>query len=147
MAQGIPKVVLEKLHAVPLFSGCNAKELRQIANLGARLNVRDGTVLTKQGKPGREFFLLLDGAARCLVDGNQVTTFGSGDFFGEMALLDRGPRHATVVAEGPIEVLVLYAGEFGRALFGAFGDSSPDRWGRTLIQRAERARANATPRT
>jgi CRP-like cAMP-binding protein len=142
MARGIPKVVLEKLHAVPLFSGCNAKELRQIANLGARLNVRDGTVLTKQGKPGREFFLLLDGAARCLVDGNQVTTFGSGDFFGEMALLDRGPRHATVVAEGPIEVLVLYAGEFDSLM-----DASPSITRKLLAALAERARANATPRT
>ncbi len=120
MARGIPKIILEKLHAVPLFSGCNAKELRQIANLGARLSVRDGTVLTRQGKAGREFFLLLDGHARCLVDGNLVAEFGPGDFFGEMALLDHGPRHATVMAAGPIEVLVLYGHEFTNLM-----DASP----------------------
>ncbi len=140
MARGIPKVILEKLHAVPLFSGCNAKELRQIANLGARLTVRDGTVLTRQGKPGREFFLLLDGGARCLVDGNLVATFGPGDFFGEMALLDHGPRHATVIAEGPIEVLVLYGNEFTN-LMGA----SPSIARKLLTALAERARANTSP--
>ncbi|MGO9658439.1 MAG: cyclic nucleotide-binding domain-containing protein [Acidimicrobiales bacterium] len=142
MARGVPKVVLEKLHAVPLLAGCNAKELRQIGNLGVRLNVADGTVLTKQGKPGREFFLLLNGAARCLVDGNVVANFGPGDFFGEMALLDHGPRHATVVAEGPIEVLILYGQEFHN-LMGA----SPSITRKLLAALAERARANANPRS
>jgi len=142
MARGIPKVVLERLHGVPLLSGCNAKELRQIANLGCRLNVADGTVLTKQGKAGREFFLLLDGAARCYVDGNLVANFGPGDFFGEMALLDHGPRHATVIADGASDVLVLYGNEFDNLL-----DASPSIAKKLLVALAQRARANASPRS
>ena len=59
-----------------------------------------------------------------------------------MALLDRGPRHATVIAEGPIEVLVLYAGEFDSLM-----DASPSITRKLLAALAERARANATPRT
>jgi CRP-like cAMP-binding protein len=127
------------LHAVPLLSGCSAKELRQIANLGVRLTVADGTVLTKQGKPGREFFLLLKGAARCLVDGTLAATFEAGDFFGEMALLDHGPRVATVIADGPAEVLVLYGSEFSDLL-----SASPSIAKKLLAALAERARANAT---
>jgi CRP-like cAMP-binding protein len=132
--------VLDKLKAVPLLSGCNGKELRQIANLGVRLTVRDGTAMTRQGKPGREFFLLIDGAPRCTVDGNLVATFGPGDFFGEMALLDRGPRHATVVAQGPAEVLVLYGNEFDDLM-----EASPSIARKLLSALAERARANAGP--
>ena len=136
MSRGIPKVVLETLRAVPLLSGCNAKELRQIANLGVRFTVSDGTVLTEQGKPGSEFFLLINGAARCTVDGSLATMFQAGDFFGEMALLDPGPRVATVIAEGPTEVLVLHGNEFAALL-----DASPSITKKLLIVLAKRARA------
>jgi CRP-like cAMP-binding protein len=142
MPRAIPKVVLETLRSVPLLTGCSAKELRQIANLGVRLTVSDGTVLTKQGKPGSEFFLLLKGAARCTVDGSLATTFEAGDFFGEMALLDHGPRVATVIAEGPTEVLVLYGHEFNALL-----DASPSITKKLLMALAKRVRANATARS
>jgi CRP-like cAMP-binding protein len=120
LERGIPKSVYDMLSAVPLFSTCSKSELRSIANLGARLTVADGAELTTQGKPGREFFLLTGGTARCLVDGRQIATFEAGDFFGEMALLGRRPRNATVVAEADVEVLVLNASEFRGLL-----DSSP----------------------
>lgn len=120
MERGMPKSVYDMLSAVPLFSTCTKSELRTIANLGTRLTVADGAVLTVQGKPGREFFLLIGGSARCLVDGREVAAFETGDFFGEMALLGRRPRNATVVAEGEVEVLVLNASEFRGLL-----DSSP----------------------
>jgi CRP-like cAMP-binding protein len=108
------------LSAVPLFSTCAKSELRAIANLGARLTVADGAVLTTQGHSGREFFLLTEGDARCLVDGEEIAKLGPGDFFGEMALLDKRPRNATVIADGDAEVLVLNASEFRGLL-----DSSP----------------------
>ena len=97
---------------------------------------------TSSSKPGREFVLLLDGAARCYVDGNLVANFGPGDFFGEMALLDHGPRHATVIADGPGEVLVLYGNEFDSLL-----DASPSIAKKLLVALAQRARANASPRS
>jgi len=139
MARGVPDVVIEMLHNVPLLSTCNKRELRQIANLGTHVSVVDGAVLTEQGQPGREFFLLLRGAARCLVDGALVASFSAGDFFGEMALLDHGPRHATVIADGTAELIVLNSSEFDTLL-----DASPSITKKLLFALAERTRANAT---
>jgi CRP-like cAMP-binding protein len=112
--------VFDMLAAVPLFSTCSKAELRTIANLGAGLTVADGAVLTTQGNPGREFFLLTRGGARCLVDGNKIASLEPGDFFGEMALMAKRPRNATVIAEGDTEVLVFNSSEFHDLL-----DSSP----------------------
>ncbi len=142
MARGAPKELIEMLHAVPLLSACNQKELRQIANLGTRISVADGAVLTEQGEQGREFFLLMSGGARCLVNGSLVAKFSPGDFFGEMALLDRGPRHATVIAEGQTDLIVLDGSEFSRLL-----DASPTITRKLLFALAERERANATVRS
>ena len=110
-----------------------------MAKLGVPLPVADGAVLTEQGEPGREFFLVLEGKSRCEVDGSVVAEFGPGDFFGEMALLDHGPRHATVVAEGPGEVLVLDGREFNTLL-----DASPTITRKLLTALAQRERANAS---
>jgi len=112
VGRGIPKSVFDMLSAVPLFSTCTKSELRTIASLGTPLDVDDGAVLTTQGQPGREFFLLTQGRARCIVDGTQVATLERGDFFGEMALLEKRPRNATMIAEGATSVLVLNASEF-----------------------------------
>jgi CRP/FNR family cyclic AMP-dependent transcriptional regulator len=140
MVRGVPKAVIDMLHAVPLLSACSTRELRAVANLGTQLPVDDGRVLIEQGKPGREFFLLTSGKARCLVDGTEVARFGPGDFFGEMALLERGPRQATVVVvDGPAEVLVLDGREFDHLL-----DASPSTARKLLKAVAERERANAT---
>jgi CRP-like cAMP-binding protein len=139
MARGVPKAVIEMLRAVPLLSACSTRELREVANLGTLLPVDDGRVLIEQGRPGREFFLLTSGKARCVVDGLEAAHFGPGDFFGEMALLEHGPRHATVVVEGPAEVLVLDGREFDRLL-----DASPSIARKLLKAVAERERANAT---
>ncbi len=142
MARGASKEVIEMLHAVPLFSACSKKEVKQIANLGTHVTVADGTVLTEQGTPGREFFLLVSGGARCVVNGSLVANFSAGDFFGEMALLDHGPCHATVITEGQSELIVLDGTEFGTLL-----DASPSITKKLLFALAERQRANATPRS
>ena len=142
MPRGIPKSVIDMLKAVPLLSECTSAELRQIASLGSELPVADGRVLTEQGRPAREFFLLMEGKARCLINGTEVAQFGPGDFFGEMALLEHGPRHATVVADGPGQVLVLDGREFDTLL-----DTSPSIARKLLKALAERERANATMRS
>jgi CRP-like cAMP-binding protein len=138
MGRGVPKAVIDMLAAVPLLSACSRKELRQIAGLGTAIKVRDGEVLTEQGRSAREFFLVVDGTARCLVDGTVVASLGPGDYFGEMALLDRGPRHATVIAEGPMDVLVLESREFWGLL-----DAAPSIAKKLLVAFAQRERANA----
>jgi CRP-like cAMP-binding protein len=136
-----PKNVLEELARVPLFSACNKAELKQIAHLGTEASFSDGSVLAQQGEPGFEFCLILKGKVRCLIDGKQVATLDTDDFFGEMALIDRGPRVATIVAEGPVQLLVFDAREFGTLL-----DSSPKIAKKILQSFAARVRANASIR-
>lgn len=70
-----------------------SSQLRPIASVRTHLSVADGTVLTEQGKPGDKFFPLLNGAAECYIIGSLATRRFPGDSFGEMALLDLGPRH------------------------------------------------------
>ncbi len=116
MASSIPSQVIAMLGAVPLFSACSKQELRTIASLGTEIEAKAGRKLAVQGKPGLEFFLILEGHARAEVDGVPALDFGPGDFFGEMALIDHGPRHATVTALTPMRLLVLDAREFNSLL-------------------------------
>jgi CRP-like cAMP-binding protein len=139
MAQVVSKAIIEMLHRVPLLSACTQAELRQVASLGTRLSVPDGKVLIQQGRPGREFFMLLGGKARCYVDGTLMANFETGDFFGEMALLRRGPRQATVVADGGAELLVLGGRELERLV-----GTSPAVAMKLLQAMATRREANAT---
>ncbi|MEX2556443.1 MAG: cyclic nucleotide-binding domain-containing protein [Actinomycetota bacterium] len=102
----------EALSNVMLFSGCDGKEISKIASLATEIAVPEGKVLAREGEAGREFYVILDGKADVEIGGNQVATLGPGDFFGEMALLDQGPRVATVKAVTPMEVAVLDPREF-----------------------------------
>jgi CRP-like cAMP-binding protein len=97
---------------VPLFAQCTRNELREIAKLGTRLQIEQGAELTKEGAPGHEFFLLVEGEADCDVHRSTVAVLGPGDFFGELSLIDGGPRTATITAVTPLTVTVLSAGEF-----------------------------------
>jgi CRP-like cAMP-binding protein len=112
MASRIPKKQIEFLAAVPLFSSCSRNELRAIAQLGTTVDAEEGAYLTEEGKPGREFFLVLDGVASCRVRGREVTRFRTGGYFGELALLNGGLRAADVVAVTPMELLVFDSREF-----------------------------------
>jgi len=112
MRSRIPKEQLDLLAAVPLFSACSHAELRAIAQLGTPVAAEEGAYLTRRGKPGREFFLVLDGKASCRVGRREVGTFGPGDYFGELALLHGGVRTADVVAVTPMYLLVLDSREF-----------------------------------
>jgi CRP-like cAMP-binding protein len=112
MRSRIPKEQTELLGKVPLFSGCTRSELRSIAQLGTPIDADEGAVLTQQGKPGREFFLVLDGVASCRVGSKEVKKFRAGGYFGELALLHGGLRTADVVAITPMELLVFDSREF-----------------------------------
>jgi CRP/FNR family transcriptional regulator, cyclic AMP receptor protein len=95
------------LKQVPLFAGLSRDELRTVALLADELEVPAGTALTFQGETGREFFVLTEGVATVEEDGAVVATLTSGDFIGEIALLTRRKRTATVKAVVPSRVLVL----------------------------------------
>jgi CRP/FNR family transcriptional regulator, cyclic AMP receptor protein len=113
------KETVEILSTVPLFSGTDRKRLRDIAELCEIRAVRPGKVLTEQGAPGRQFFVVLSGTARCEVDGREIREFAPGSFFGELALLAGGPRSATIVAETAMELLVLDRRDLAILLRGA----------------------------
>ena len=103
---------LEGLAKVPLFSACSKKELQTIARASDDVEVPAGKVLVQEGKPGHEFFLILDGNASVKRGKREIAKLGPGQYFGELALLDRGPRSASVIAKDDMEVLVLGQREF-----------------------------------
>jgi CRP/FNR family transcriptional regulator, cyclic AMP receptor protein len=105
-----PKVIA--LRKVGLFSGCSKRELKAVAGLCASTSMPEGSVLTVQGGRGRECYIIADGRALVTIDGTTVGEVGPGDCVGEMALLDGGPRTATVIAKTPVEAFVLSIPEF-----------------------------------
>jgi CRP/FNR family transcriptional regulator, cyclic AMP receptor protein len=98
---------VELLKRVPLFAGCSKKELGEIAMVADEIDVGAGEVLTTEGDSGREFFVLVDGAAEVHRNGRRVSALGSGDFFGEIALVSERPRTATVTTTVPVRLLVV----------------------------------------
>ena len=126
---------LDHLARVPMFSACSKKELEKIARASDEIHVDAGHVLVEEGKPGHEFFLILDGTANVLRNGRKIATLGRGQYFGELALLDRGPRSATVKAATDLDVLVLGQREFGGVL-----DSVPALSRKLLAAMASRLR-------
>jgi CRP/FNR family transcriptional regulator, cyclic AMP receptor protein len=107
---------IELIASVPLFSGCSKKELQLVAALADEIDLPSGKELTRQGAPGREFFVLLEGEVEVVRDGSRVATLGAGDFFGELALISNIPRTATVTATSPIRTLVVHSRDFKRLL-------------------------------
>jgi CRP/FNR family transcriptional regulator, cyclic AMP receptor protein len=98
---------IELLKKVPLFAGCSKSELRQLAQTADELDLRQGTVLTREGRAGREFFVLIDGTADVTKKGKKIAELGPGDWLGEIALITDSPRTATVTATTPVDVLVI----------------------------------------
>ena len=103
---------VQLLGKVPLFSECSQKELAKIASLADEIEVEQGTVLTKEGMPGRECFVVSEGKAKCTLRGKRLATYSSGDVFGEMSLLDNEPRAATITAETPMVLFVVDSRSF-----------------------------------
>ena len=110
-----PKVY-DQMRAVPLFAGLSQQELRAVANVGTTMELKVGAVLTKEKMTGQEAYFILSCGARCSIDGAEVASLGTGQFVGEMSLLDRGPRSATVVADSDMRLLVLEPREFDRLI-------------------------------
>ena len=112
--RGDPKV--GRLGEVQLFSACSKRDLTRIAALCNEIDVSAGTVLMRQGDPGREAFVIESGTAKASVRGKKSQTMGPGAIFGEMALLHAAPRSATVTAETDMRLVVLGSREFSTML-------------------------------
>jgi CRP/FNR family cyclic AMP-dependent transcriptional regulator len=107
---------LDQLGRMWLFSACTKRDLQMIGRASDEVAVPGGKALTEEGKPGHEFYLILDGQASVRRKGKKVATLGAGEYFGELSLLDRGPRTATVVADSDLRLLVLGQREFNGLL-------------------------------
>jgi CRP-like cAMP-binding protein len=103
---------LEHLAQVQLFSSLNKRELRLIGKAADIVDLKGGTEIVREGAIGHEFYLVLSGEATVRRNGRKVATLGPGRYFGELALLDRGPRSATVVANTDMQLVVISQREF-----------------------------------
>lgn len=103
---------IEVLRQVPLFAHCSKRELTKVASIADEIDVPEGKPLTREGKRGQEFFLVLEGTAVVRRKGRRIRSLGPGDFLGEIALLTQFPRTATVTATSPVRVLVVTARAF-----------------------------------
>jgi CRP-like cAMP-binding protein len=103
---------VELIKRVPLFAGCSKKELQEIAALADELALPEGRKLTSEGATGKEFVVIVQGAADVRRKGRKVNALRAGDFLGEIALITGAPRTATVTTTMPTRVLVITAQAF-----------------------------------
>ncbi len=128
--------VMAHLTKVPLFSACSKKDLALISKNSEHLKIEQGTEMTKEGRVGYEFYVIIDGKASVLRNGQKIATLGPGDSFGELSLLDRAPRNATITADTEIDALIL-----GQREFSALLDVVPTLAHKLLIGLARRIHA------
>lgn len=126
---------LEQLGRMWLFSACSKRDLQMIGRASDEVAVAAGKALTDEGRPGHEFYLILEGEATVRRKGRKVATLRDGQYFGELSLLDRGPRTATVTADTDMRLLVLGQREFNGLL-----DEVPGLAHKLLRTMAERLR-------
>jgi CRP/FNR family transcriptional regulator, cyclic AMP receptor protein len=104
------------LAGCPLFKGIDAEGLAKLAELATPVDFPTGHVIARQGEVGTGFFVIVSGSVRVVRDGAVVARLGPGEFFGELSVLDRMPRNATVAAEEATSCLALAAWDFEKIL-------------------------------
>ncbi len=130
---------LEILRQVPLFTGCRDKELQQIASLMDEMDAPEGYVLTREGHPGRECFVIAEGEVAVEVGGREVARVGPGEIVGEMSLIDNEARSATTVCATQTRFFVLDVRSFAQLL--AEHETVARKVLRTLVHRLRDAAA------
>ncbi len=126
---------VDLIRGLPLFELCSKRYLRRIAALADQREIAVGTELIREGEPGSEFYVVVDGEVDVRRRGRRVARLGAGSFVGEIALLSRSPRTATVVAATPLRVLAISGRDFVGLL-----DTLPELWlkvARTLADRVD----------
>lgn len=114
MRGGNTKINLIK--AVPLFSKLSKSRLNEVASIADEIDLPRGKDLTREGERGREFFVLIEGEAEVRKEGRRVNTLGPGDFLGEISLITKVPRTATVTTSEPTRALVITDRAFAQLL-------------------------------
>jgi CRP-like cAMP-binding protein len=126
---------VDLIRGLPLFELCSKRDLRRIAALADEREIAAGTDLIREGEPGSEFYVVVDGEVDVRRRGRRVARLGAGSYVGEIALLSRSPRTATVVAATPLRVLAISGRDFV-----ALVDTLPELWlkvARTLADRVD----------
>jgi CRP/FNR family cyclic AMP-dependent transcriptional regulator len=103
---------VDMIKSVPLFERSSKKTLKEVAGIADEIDLPEGKVLTRQGRTGYEFFVLIEGTVEVTRDAKRIRTLGPGDFFGEIALVSNVPRTATVTTTSPVRALVISAQNF-----------------------------------
>ena len=99
-----------------LFQGLDHGDLAAVAAVSIEVDFAADRVIARQGEIGTGFFIVVDGRVRVVRDGTAVAHLGPGEFFGELAVLDGGPRVAQVVAEVPTTCLAIPTWDFEKVL-------------------------------
>jgi CRP/FNR family cyclic AMP-dependent transcriptional regulator len=126
---------LDLLHSIPLFARFDRKHLERLGMLTEEVDVPAGKVLIRQGELGDDLMIIVSGTVDVDRDGVRVNTLGEGEFFGEIALIDRGPRTATVTAATPGRLLVINHRDFHTVM-----DEFPEVAAQVLVTLAHRLR-------
>jgi CRP/FNR family transcriptional regulator, cyclic AMP receptor protein len=124
---------IELLRHVTLFSGCSKRELGEIAKITDEIDFEAGKVLIRQGDPGRQFYVIVEGAVDVERDGEVLPKRGGSEFFGEISLVSGVPATATVTTTEPTRALVI-----AQRHFTALLDRSPSIHRRVLHSFSER---------
>jgi CRP/FNR family cyclic AMP-dependent transcriptional regulator len=126
---------LDQIARVPLFSACSQRELARVVKAVDEITIEAGRVLVEQGRAGHECYVIVAGEASVDRDANTIATLGPGDTIGELAVLDGGPRTATVTAITELDLLVL-----GQREFAALVSEVPSLSHKILVNLARRVR-------
>jgi CRP/FNR family cyclic AMP-dependent transcriptional regulator len=106
----------EVLRAIPLFRGMSDRSIEIIADIVRETSFPAGASLVREGEPGESFMIIREGTANVDQGGHTLRELGAGDFLGEIALIDGGPRTASVTAAQPITALVIDRAGFSRLM-------------------------------
>jgi CRP-like cAMP-binding protein len=98
---------INRLRAIPLFSDLSDAEARRLATFATETSAAEGQILMKQGDYSTELIAIEEGTADVIRDGRLLASLGPGDLIGEMGLLTRQPRIATVIATSPMRLFKL----------------------------------------
>jgi CRP-like cAMP-binding protein len=99
-----------------ILRGHSPRDIAALARSMTDVRVEAGTVLTREGTPGAQAFLVLDGRATATVAGHEVGRVAAGEFVGEMAMFDRARRSATVTADTDMHLMVMAPDEFAAVI-------------------------------
>jgi len=135
MESGSENPKLELLRRVPLFANLEPDALAAVSQIAEEREVPAGTTLTTEGRHEGYFYAIVSGSIRIDRGGETINTLRDGEFLGEIALLDGGPRTATAVTEAPCSLLVLNQRRFWQLL-----DEAPEVRAPILLEVGRRLR-------